>query len=150
MSWVPPDNPDTRTTQAKQAWLSRFRVRIINPDDTRTELRPGVPQLAYEENILNLFATELRLAGVAGEQRFAKLTYLCLTSRLLEWGKPTERPVSLIGKGTSSTEVCTQRTVLKFFPLSAYFDLGSMSKRYLLYSEESLSHRILVVPEWGR
>ena len=36
-----------------------------------------------------------------------------------------------------------------FFPPEAYFDLGSMSKRYLLYSEESLEHRFIVVPEWA-
>jgi hypothetical protein len=114
-------------------------------DMTRT-----TPRLATEPSILDQFAIDLRLAGVAGEQRFAKLTYLCLTSRLLEWGKPTSRPVSMIGKGTSSTgKSHTQRTVLRFFPESAYFDLGSMSKRYLLYTEEPLSHRILVIPEWA-
>lgn len=117
-------------------------------DETRTT--SSTPALATEPNILDLFAADLRLAGVAGEQRFAKLTYLSLTSRLLEWGKPTSRPVSLIGKGTSSTgKSHTQRTVLRFFPESAYFDMGSMSKRYLLYSEEPLSHRFLVIPEWA-
>jgi hypothetical protein len=108
------------------------------------------PALAMEENILDRFGADFRLAGVAGEQRFAKLTYLCLTSRLLEWGRPTSRPVSMIGKGTTSTgKSHTLGTVLRFFPASAYLNLGSMSKRYLMYMEESLSHRFLVIPEWA-
>ena len=36
-----------------------------------------------------------------------------------------------------------------FFPPEAFYDLGSMSKKYLLYSEESLSHRFVVIPEWS-
>ena len=115
-------------------------------DGTRTP-----PALALEPEILDAFGRAVRLAGVAGEQRYAKLTYLCLTSRLLEWRTATSRPVSMIGKGTSSTgKSHTQRAVLRFFPRSAYVDLGSMSKRYLLYSEEPLAHRILVIPEWAQ
>jgi hypothetical protein len=58
--------------------------------------------------------------------------------------------VSAIGKGTTSSgKSHTQQTVLRFFPPEAYFDLGSMSKRYLVYSEESLEHRFIVIPEWA-
>jgi hypothetical protein len=109
-----------------------------------------LPALAAEEDILARFEADLAGAGVVGEVRMAKLTYLCLTSRLLPWEMPTERPVSLIAKGTTSTgKSFTQRAVLRFFPPAAFFDLGSMSKKYLLYSEESLSHRFVVIPEWS-
>jgi hypothetical protein len=37
--------------------------------------------------------------------------------------------------------------VLRFFPRSAYLDLGSMSRRYLFYSDEDLAHRFIVVAE---
>jgi 5S rRNA maturation endonuclease (ribonuclease M5) len=108
------------------------------------------PELASEPDILEKFAHDLHLAGVAGEEQAAKLIYLGLTSRLLPWGKPTERPVSMIPKGTSSSgKSHTLRSTLRFFPPESYFDLGSMSKRYLLYSEESLEHRFIVVPEWA-
>jgi hypothetical protein len=118
-------------------------------DHASDEQLTDPPPLALEPDILSRFSNDLRLAGVAGEQRLAKLTYLCLTSRLLKWGKPTNRPVSMIAKGTSSTgKSYTQRAVLRFFPAWAVFDLGSMSKRYLLYSEESLSYRFIVIPEW--
>jgi hypothetical protein len=39
------------------------------------------------------------------------------------------------------------KSVLEFFPPSAYFELTAMSERPLFYSEEPLSHRFLVVYE---
>jgi hypothetical protein len=141
-----PGHPDKK---AKPRTTKRKSRPDRQPDKTRTTPSEP-PALASERDILALFARDLRLAGVAGEQRFAQLTYLSLTSRLLDWGKSTSRPVSLIGKGTTSTgKSHTQRTVLRFFPPEAYFDLGSMSKRYLLYTEEQLSYRFLVIPEWA-
>jgi hypothetical protein len=38
---------------------------------------------------------------------------------------------------------------LRFFPADAWIDLGSISRRYLFYTEESFAHRFLVVPEWA-
>jgi hypothetical protein len=106
------------------------------------------PPLARSSDILGHFEADLRLAGLAGEERLAKLTYLALTSRVLPWDKVTNRPVSVIAKGTTSTgKSHATQTVLKFFPSSAYLDLGSMSKRYLLYADDNLSHRFIVVPE---
>lgn len=128
---------------AKRASLSLKSSRKADPRAIR-----ATPALATETDILARFEHDLRLAGVAGEQRLAKVTYLALTSRLLPWQSATNRPVSVIAKGTSSTgKSYTTQTVLKFFPSSAYLDLGSMSKRYLLYSEENLAHRFIVVPE---
>ena len=87
--------------------------------------------------------------GLAGELTAACLIYLAVTSRLLPWGRPGERPVSMIPKGASATgKSHTTKAVLRFFPADAYLDLGSMSKRYLFYSEEGFAHRIIVIPEW--
>jgi hypothetical protein len=106
------------------------------------------PALALEPDILSCFAGDLRSVGVAGEERLAKLIYLAVTSRVLPWGRPGERPVSVIPRGTSSSgKSHTVRTTLRFFTDSAYVNLGSMSKRYLLYMEETLSHRVVYVPE---
>jgi hypothetical protein len=140
-----PDDPDTRTTPGKPAPLSEKAVQVGQPDTTG---RP--PALALEPDILAHLRNDLRRAGLAGEERPAQIIYLCVTSRLLPWGRASNRPVSAIGKGTSSAgKSYTQGIVLKFFPPSAYFDLGSMSKRYLLYTEEGLEHRFVVVPEWA-
>jgi hypothetical protein len=139
-----PDNPEKPTTDTESAPLSQkpFRSADLTP--------PEKPALADEEDILSEFRSDLEKAGLAGEQRGAQLQYLALTSRVLLWGKPTDRPVSAVGKGASSTgKSYLQEMVLRFFPPEAYFDLGSMSKRFLLYSEESLAHRFLVIPEWA-
>jgi hypothetical protein len=137
------DTPDNRTNGVTCASLSEKTFPAV--DWTATG---QAPPLAYEPDILDRFMDDIRLAGVAGEDRLARLTYLALTSRLLPWGKATNRPVSVIAKGTSSTgKSHTTQTVLRFFPPTAYLDLGSMSKRYLLYADENLSHRFLVIPE---
>jgi hypothetical protein len=139
------DDPDTRTTSGEAASLSGKVVRMGQPDMTGQP-----PPLALEPDILAHLRNDLRLAGLAGEERPAQIVYLCLTSRLLPWGRASNRPVSAIGKGTSSAgKSYTQGTVLRFFPAEAYLDLGSMSKRYLLYTEEEFAHRFVVVPEWA-
>ena len=115
---------------------------------TRTPGQP--PPWRSSRTSSRRFREDLRPAGVAGEERLAALEYLALTSRVLPWGKPTERPVSVIAKGTTSTgKSHATQTTLRFFPPSAYLDLGSMSRRYLFYTEEEFSHRFVYVPEWA-
>src|SRR5215217_5828585 len=98
--------------------------------------------LAHEEDILGLFAEELKRLGVAGESSTAQILYLAVTSRLLT------KPVSVAVKGTSSSgkSYLVERT-LNYFPESAYYALTAMSERALAYSEEPISHRFLVVYE---
>src|SRR5215207_7571973 len=98
--------------------------------------------LAQAPNILERFAEELARSGVAGEVRTAKLLYLAVTSRLLE------KPISIALKGPSSggKSYLTEQ-VLRFFPVSAFYSLTAMSEKALAYSEEPLSHRILVIFE---
>ena len=120
-------------------------------DQTRTDLtgQTAPPGLAFEADILAVFRRDVARLGLAGEATAACVIYLALTSRLLPWGKPGERPVSVIPKGASATgKSHTVKTVLRFFPAGAYLDLGSMSKRFLFYCEEPFAHRFIVVPEW--
>jgi hypothetical protein len=98
--------------------------------------------LASSPSILECLAEVLPTAGLVGEERAAKLVYLCATSRFLK------RPVSAVVKGPSSAgkSFVTERT-LAFFPASAYHALTAMSERSLAYSEEPLKHRMLVLYE---
>jgi hypothetical protein len=145
LSTFEPDDPDSRTNGGEPALLSGKDVRIGQPDTART-----TAALAVDPDLLGRFRADLLRAGVAGEETLATLTFLALTSRLLPWGRPTERPVSVIAKGTSSTgKSHAMRTTLKFVPPSAYIDIGSMSRRYLFYSEEGFEHRFVVIPEWA-
>jgi hypothetical protein len=99
-------------------------------------------ELVLVPNILDRFAQDLATAGVAGESKLAKLLYLAVTSRLLR------KPVSIAMKGPSSggKSYLTEQ-VLGFFPDEAYYALTAMSEHALAYSEESLSHRFLVIYE---
>jgi hypothetical protein len=139
------DEPNNRTEFREPVSLSQVSVR---QDDWTT---PGqTPGLALEPDILARFRSDLRRAGVAGEEQLAQLDYLALTSRVLPWGKPGERPVSVIVKGSTSTgKSHATRTTLRFFPDTAYLDLASMSKRYLFYTEQKLAHRFVYVSEWA-
>jgi hypothetical protein len=104
--------------------------------------RATVHTLADEERILDRFAADVRKAGLAGEERAAKLVYLVLTSRLLD------RPVSAVLKAPSAAgKSYLVDTVLRFFPPSAFYTVTGMSERALVYSEEPLEHRTLVVYE---
>lgn len=136
-----PDDPDTRTNTQEAKADNASVVQTPFPDT------PG--QLAREPNILDEFLKDIRTGGLAGEKDTARIIYLCLTSRVLPWGKSTNRPVSAVPKGTSgSGKSHTLESVLKFFPDEAYLNLGSMSRKYLYFSDEPLSHRFLIVPEW--
>jgi len=98
--------------------------------------------LARRENITADFADALRLAGVAGEARLLRLLYLTLTSRRLD------KPVSVAVKGPSSggKSLVVER-VLDAFPEEAYYALTSMSEKALIYLDEDMRHRSLVIYE---
>ncbi len=98
--------------------------------------------LAECPDILSRFAVALARVGVAGETVIAMLIYLAIVSRLLP------RPVSVAVKGPSSggKSYLTEQ-VLRFFPKSVFYPLTAMSEKALAYSEEPLSHRMLVIFE---
>lgn len=98
--------------------------------------------LATKTNILDEFAQDVARRGLIGEEKAARLVYLVTTTRLLD------DPVSVAVKGPSSCgKSFLVKRVLEFFPDAAYFALSAMSERSLAYSEEPLSHRMLVLYE---
>lgn len=98
--------------------------------------------LLTSPDILGQFGDLCDSLGLIGEHRTARLLYLAFTSRLLD------RPISVVVKGPSSGgKSHTVETVLRAFPETAYYALSSMSDRSLAYSDEPLSHRILVLFE---
>jgi hypothetical protein len=106
------------------------------------EAKAAAGELLQAPDILELFAASCRERGLVGEDRTAKLLFLAGVSRLLE------RPVSCVVKGASSSgKSVTVETVFAHFPSSAYYALSSMSERSLAYSNEPLSHRILILYE---
>ena len=70
------------------------------------------------------------------------MLFLALTSRVFK------RPVSVVVKGPSSGgKSYTVMITLQFMPLSAYYTMSAMSDKALIYWEEPLVHRHLVLYE---
>lgn len=110
---------------------------------TATLQRPSrPPALASSPDLLRGVATALQ-HRLAGEVRLAKLAYLAATSRLLDG-----RPVSLAVKGPSAAgKSHLLEVVLSLFPAEAYYAVTAMSEHSLVYDDEPLSHRMLVLYE---
>jgi hypothetical protein len=99
-------------------------------------------ELAESPRILDLFVSRMSAMGAVGEDRAAKLIYLCMVSRLFD------RPVSAVVKGPSAAgKSYTAGQVLLFFPPSAYYSLSGMSERFLVYDPEPLKHRMVIIAE---
>jgi len=98
--------------------------------------------LARSPNILSSLAVDLERAGLAGELRTGTIVYLAATSRLFS------RPLSVAVKGPSSGgKSYTVQNTLRFFPQEACFTLTSASEKALIYTDEDLHHRMLVLYE---
>jgi hypothetical protein len=98
--------------------------------------------LARESDILTRAAETVAALGVAGERLAVMLVFLAMISRLLS------RPVSVAVKGPSSAgKSHLVEQTLRLFPNEAYYALTAMSERALAYSEEPITHRMLVLFE---
>lgn len=97
---------------------------------------------AREPDILLRLADDLKQAGLAGEERIAQIIVLAATSRLFT------SPLSVAVKGPSSGgKSQIARQALRFLPPEAFYTLTSVSERALIYTEEDLRHRMLVLYE---
>ncbi len=124
---------------ASQPWVDAAQAEA---EATKQEAWAACRELALLPDILSAFEHDLRQHGVVGEALVSKLLYLALVSRVLD------QPVSIAVKGPSSGgKSFLGQQVLSFFPAAAYHALSAMSEHALVYSEEPLSHRFLVVYE---
>ena len=113
--------------------------------ETREKTRKawaGCEELAQSADILAEFSHDLERCRVVGERTNGELLFLALTSRLLE------KIVSVAVKGPSSGgKSFLVTSVVGFFPETAVYQFTSFSEKTLYYTEESLSHRHLVLME---
>lgn len=109
---------------------------------SREDLYLHCKYLASDPNILQRFGEAVVGCGLVGEEGIAKLLYLAVISRVFP------KPISMAVKGPSSGgKSFTVATVLRFFPQSAYYELTGMTDHALVYMEEPLRHRFLVLYE---
>ena len=101
------------------------------------------PPLASDQDILRRAVGVLRVCrGLVGENRAAKLLYLAFTSRLLA------EPVNAVVKGLSSSgKSYTIECVAALLPPEAVYTMTAMSERALIYLDEPLAHRTLILYE---
>jgi len=129
--------------------LSKSRSESTSLDETQKEEAKRAGQEAWEmckdiaenNDILQEFAYEIG-HNVSGDLDNAKILFLVMVSRLFD------KPCSAVVKGDSgSGKSYLVQQVLQFFPPSAYLSLTGMSPKALLYLDESLKHRMLIVAE---
>ena len=137
-----PEHFRDRFQAAKERAVPWAQVAAVEREAGRRELWVRCETLARSPSILDRFYKALATAGLVGEKRAVKLLYLIVSSRLLE------QPVSAkVGGPSAVGKSYIVDRVLPFFPPSAFYVLSGMSERALAYSQEPLSHRILVLYE---
>lgn len=110
----------------------------------QAKLRPQALELLKNPALLCLHGKAVQRLGVAGEDVNIRVLILALTSRL------EDDPLSITLKGDSSSgKSHTAQKTLQTFPPEAYLEMTGMSKQALVYSEEEISHRTLVIFERG-
>ena len=122
----------------------RLLTTLPTPDPSADDAHLHTPPAwASEQDILTRVVRTLRVCmGLVGENRNAKLVYLALTSRLLD------KQVSAVVKGLSSSgKSYTIQCVVVLFPPEAVYTMTAMSERALIYLDEPLSHRTIVLYE---
>jgi hypothetical protein len=99
-------------------------------------------ELAQSADILSEFSRDLEACRLVGERTNGEILYLALVSRLLD------KIVSVAVKGPSSGgKSYLVKLVMSFFPESAFCRFTAMSEKTLLYTDEPLSHRHIVLSE---
>jgi hypothetical protein len=141
-------------TQDPDAFNDRFNACLMQAHEwadverqqvqsERQVLEERCAPIRTHPDILELMSETLSNHHVAGEARVAKLLYLAVTSRLLA------RPVSVALKAQTSAgkSYLAERVLELFFPKTAFYSLTGMSEKALVYSNEPLKHRMLVIFE---
>lgn len=108
----------------------------------RAELWSVVKELAMRPNVLELAVQQVVRLGVVGEDDVIRLVYLAGTSRV------THRPVCpLISGASSGGKSYVSQQTLRLFPEEDVITMTTGSALSLVYDQEPIKHRILVVFE---
>jgi hypothetical protein len=111
-------------------------------EEELAELRPQALELLRNPALLYLHGKAVQKLGVAGEDENIRVLILAITSRL------EDDPLSITLKGESASgKSYTAQKTLQTFPPEAYLEMTGLSKQALIYSDEQISHRTLVIFE---
>ena len=128
-----------KARESARAWLD---VAETEEQEKAREAWAECREIAESPDILAAFSRDLEQCRVVGERTNGELLYLALTSRMLD------KIVSVAVKGPSSGgKSYLVKQVMSFFPDSAFCRFTAMSEKTLLYTDEPLSHRHIVLSE---
>jgi biotin operon repressor len=112
------------------------------PPPNEEELLSAGSAVLDSSNQLALVEGEARFVGYAGETAPVKLVDLALCSRSLD------RPINLVVEGPSAAgKSHTVEMGLRFHPEETAHQITGSSERALVYGNESLAHRYVIVAE---
>jgi hypothetical protein len=122
-----------------EAWLD---IAETEQQERAREALAKCRELARSPDILEEFSCDLEACRVVGERTNGEILFLALVSRLLD------KIVSVAVKGPSSGgKSYLVKVVTSFFPASAFCRFTAMSEKTLLYTDEPLSHRHIILSE---
>jgi hypothetical protein len=128
-----------KARQGARAWLD---IAETEQQERAREARAECRELAESPDILEAFSRDLEACRVVGERINGAILFLALVSRLLD------KIVSVAVKGPSSGgKSYLVKLVMSFFPASAFCRFTAMSEKTLLYTDEPLSHRHIILSE---
>lgn len=129
----------------KPAWQINTTGTLQDGDETSSltaQEKKEALKLLKSKNLLYELGKHIERAGVAGERRNGLIVSLCFVSRI------QKNPNSLLVKGPSAAgKNYLVRTVARFLPREAYTELTRMTGQAMLYSNESLAHKVILICE---
>jgi hypothetical protein len=128
-----------KAREGAQAWLD---IAETEEQERAREAWVECRELAQSPNILEEFSRDLEACRLVGESINGEILFLALVSRLLD------KIVSVAVKGPSSGgKSYLVKVVMSFFPVSSFCRFTAMSEKTLLYTDEPLSHRHIILSE---
>jgi hypothetical protein len=138
-------DPDRFEERLREALEAAVAWEDLSEAESRKRARDAwaaCRELAESADILSEFSSDLERCRLVGERVNGEILFLALVSRLLD------KIVSVAVKGPSSGgKSYLVKLVLTFFLASAYCRFTAMSEKTLLYTDEPLSHRHIILSE---
>ncbi len=137
------------------SWLEGLKAKAESGQELKAQYTNEQLQQLYQEakavieasDPLKVIESAIRGLGYGGDIKPALITYLAVTSRLLEM-RPGAMPVHLLLTGPSSGGKSYTLGVIKtLMPTEGYHVIDAGSPRVLIYDEAPLEHKALVFGE---
>ena len=137
------------------SWLEGLKAKAESGQELKAQYTNEQLQRLYQEakavieasDPLKVIENAIRGLGYGGDIKPALITYLAVTSRLLEM-RPGAMPVHLLLTGPSSGGKSYTLGVIKtLMPTEGYHVIDAGSPRVLIYDEAPLEHKALVFGE---